>query len=201
MLKVGMPVDVFSQFMTGPGKIVHISNESYYPIQVEMENPDADGHKMCRFNHAEIKPQEEGAKQTADPKYLTVELIKVIHGHSSLKIGECFTAKPTKQNKGTHYYLYEDDKFRGCFPVSHFRTFSLSDVVRRTKRPKQADLNEVKEKVNELDKRAEKEIKQYDKPQLTLIENKPKAEKPQKKEKNHFRQMEQEGQTSIFDFI
>ncbi|MED3888171.1 hypothetical protein [Priestia aryabhattai] len=52
-----------------------------------------------------------------------------------------------------------------------------------------------------MDKRAEKEIKHSDKPQLTLVENKPKAEKPQKKEKNHFRQMEQEGQTSIFDFI
>ncbi|MED3888172.1 hypothetical protein [Priestia aryabhattai] len=144
MLEVGMSVDVFSQFMTGPGKIVHISNESYYPIQVEMDKPDADGHKMCRFNHAEVEPQEEGGKQSADPKYLTVELIKVIHGHSTLKLGECFTAKPTKQNKGTHYYLYEDDKFRGCFPVSHFRTFTLTDVVRRTRRPKQADLNEVR---------------------------------------------------------
>ena len=77
----------------------------------------------------------------------------------------------------------------------------MTDVVRRTKRPKQTDLNEVKEKATEVDKRAEKEIKHSDRPQLTLIENNSEAEKPQKKEKNHFRQMEKEGQTSIFDFI
>src|SRR5690348_1797451 len=58
-LKVEERVNVKSQFIKGTGKIIDISNNSYYPVQVEMDQADEDGHKVFRFMHEEVEKLEE----------------------------------------------------------------------------------------------------------------------------------------------
>lgn len=141
MLEVGMGVDVSSQLVSGPGMIVDISGAEYFSVQVELDTPDVDGHRLYRFHPAEIKKQVN--KQVAVEEH-TVEVIKHISGYG-LKVGECFTARPTKPNKGTHYYIYNEDKLRGCFPRSCFRTITVTDIAQHIDKPKQE--KEIKEKV------------------------------------------------------
>jgi hypothetical protein len=53
-----MRVMVNSPFGTGPGTIEHISNFWCCPVQVELDRPNEDGHKLIRFEFAEVKPIE-----------------------------------------------------------------------------------------------------------------------------------------------
>ena len=184
MLEVGMEVEVNSQFISGTGTIIDISNAAYYSVQVEMDNSDVDGHRIFRFHPEEVRKQTSKAVPIREH---TVELIKLMRGYS-LKLGECFTARPTKSNKGTHFLIYSGDKIRGCFPVSHFRTVTLTDVIQRTKRPKQEDLKEVKDKVKKLNEQASQQRPSraaVDEGKESLIEN----------------NMKNECQISIFEFI
>jgi hypothetical protein len=51
---------------------------------------------------------------------MKVEVVQNVYGFS-IKKGEIFTAKGTQLDKGTHYYIYDGDVLKGCFPVIWFK--------------------------------------------------------------------------------
>jgi hypothetical protein len=201
MLVEGMKVYVKSQFLSGEGKVIDISNESYYPVQVEMDQPDEHGHKVFRFYHAEVKPLDiEKEEVDQAPETKTVQLVKIIGGYS-LKVGECFTAKHKSK---THYWIYAGDKLRGCFPVKYFSMITVADIA-SSKRHKQAAVEvEIKPKdpvLAEAVTLAALEAAEKVAKDLEEKEKKKKAKKKTKPKKLTYRQLEEAGQTNIFDFI
>lgn len=60
-LEIGDRVKINSLVYKGEGTVVYIDktnlfNHYFSPIQVEMDEPDDDGHRMKRFNLKEVKP-------------------------------------------------------------------------------------------------------------------------------------------------
>lgn len=60
-LEIGDRVKVNSFLYKGEGTVRYIEkaelfNHDFSPIQVEMDEPDGDGHRMKRFNLKEVKP-------------------------------------------------------------------------------------------------------------------------------------------------
>jgi hypothetical protein len=196
MLVEGMEVMVKSFLVSGKGKIKSIQEDPLYPVQVELNEPDADGHKVYRFNSTEITPlevekKEEAIEEDQAPEIQAVKLDKIIGGYS-LKVGECFTAK----QKGKSYYIYEDGKLRGCFPVKYFSMITMADL-------------EVYEKRNQLAKAVASVIVQ-DMVTVAALEEAEQREKELKEQakkkkpkpkKLTYRQLEELGQTTIFEFI
>jgi hypothetical protein len=59
MIKIGDRVETSSSMFSGAGSVVFIDNVNLYneeclPIQVELDEPDEDGHKMKRFTLKEV---------------------------------------------------------------------------------------------------------------------------------------------------
>ncbi|MEE6134574.1 MULTISPECIES: hypothetical protein [Bacillaceae] len=125
MLEAGMSVDVDSIFIKGSGVIVDVSNEPFYPIQVEMNTPDNDGHKFFRFHYGELK-QSDKSQNIKEKVHQKVEVIEEVYG---FKIGQQFTATPTRLNRGTHYYIYEGERPMGCFSIKYFKEIKVSNEV------------------------------------------------------------------------
>lgn len=204
MLVEGMEVQVKSQFLSGEGKIIDISNEAYCPVQVEMNEPDEHGHKVFRFFHAECKPLEvkedqEPVEEVQAPEEKTVQLVKKIGGYS-LQVGECFTARYKSK---THYWIYAGDRLRGCFPIKYFSMITVADIA-SSKRHKQAIEVEIKPKdpvLAEAVTVAALEAAEKVAKDLEEKEKKQKAKKKTKPKKLTYRQLEEAGQTNIFDFI
>lgn len=64
MLEVGSRVKCKSFLFSGAGRVVYIDYTlihapHLYPIQVELDEPDQDGHKIKRFNFEEVEVIEE----------------------------------------------------------------------------------------------------------------------------------------------
>ena len=64
MIKEGDRVSCKSDMYSGTGTVFHVQYDAlllneFYPIQVELDEPDNDGHSMKRFNLKEIKFLEE----------------------------------------------------------------------------------------------------------------------------------------------
>lgn len=61
-LQVGDRVRVKSFMHSGTGNIMYINEEQlhwqFYPIQVELDEPDSNGHKLMRFNLKEVTKYE-----------------------------------------------------------------------------------------------------------------------------------------------
>lgn len=60
MLEVGSRVKCKSDMFNGTGTVVYIDYTAihvphFYPIQVELDEPDQDGHKIKRFNFEEVE--------------------------------------------------------------------------------------------------------------------------------------------------
>lgn len=58
MIQENILVNVNSAFGQGLGIVRHVSDFSFSPIQVELFEPDEDGHKFIRFYHNEVTPVE-----------------------------------------------------------------------------------------------------------------------------------------------
>jgi hypothetical protein len=194
-----MEVSVHSPYVNGRGRIDYISNEAHYPIQVELHDPDADGHKMQRFHSAEVKPLRGEQDKKIDLDYPIVQFVKKFEGYSPFQLGECFVAKPTRLNRGTHYHLYKEDRFQGCFPVTYFKKVTPEE---------QHEVKKVDIKIVSMDIKVSNptdlikvRVGKDERPAAEKNKEIPKVKQKRKKEKNHFEQMEKEGQTSIFDFI
>lgn len=53
-VKVGDEVQVKCLMVEGSGVIQHILNREIYPVQVELNEADSDGHKIYRFKRDEV---------------------------------------------------------------------------------------------------------------------------------------------------
>jgi hypothetical protein len=200
MLMEGMEVLVNCEVISGAGVIKSIGSDSFYPVEVEMNEADPDGHKIFRFNHKEITPlevekKEEAVEEDQAPEIQAVKLDKIIGGYS-LQVGECFTAK---QKSKTHYWIYQEGSLRGCFPVKNFSMITMADLEIYEKR--QAAAKEIASVIVQdiVTVAALEEAEQREK---ELKEQAKKAKKKKKKPKKlSYRQLEEQGQTTIFEFI
>lgn len=54
-MKTGDKVYAKSRFMEGKGTILSTVKCNFYPIQVEMDQGDDDGHMIYRFSYGEVE--------------------------------------------------------------------------------------------------------------------------------------------------
>lgn len=127
-MKVGQRIQVQSKFLKGQATILYIAPGEIYPIQVEMDEPDSDGHKIYRFAPYEIAnelPAENDSpastELSTDPEQLLGEVIQEVTGYS-FKNGQKFLLEKRRKDSSV-YYVYEQktNKFRGCMHVSMFK--------------------------------------------------------------------------------
>lgn len=112
--------------------ILYVAPGEFYPVQVEMDAPDPDGHKIQRITYHEIVdelPAEStsaavASEETADLQRHIGEVVQEVKGYS-FKIGQRFLLDPRPNKEGTVNVYYINDvetlKFRGCMPASLFK--------------------------------------------------------------------------------
>jgi hypothetical protein len=188
-------VYVSNECVSGTGTVVYVSNEAFSPVQVELDQPDEDGHRMHRFYHTEVKPLDSIQGNVSEKEWI-VDLIHKMPGHS-LRAGERFTAKPTRSRNDTHYLIYKQDKLRGCFPTSCFKviqecTVSIKDSNRLEEFIPSIEQTDICEQENRIDQVIS---------EAKVIDRVKERQKQVKNPTGYFEVMEAEGQTSIFDFI
>lgn len=54
-LKIGEVINVKSEMFRGKATIVHIASGELFPVQVELDDPDDEGHRMKRVSYSEIE--------------------------------------------------------------------------------------------------------------------------------------------------
>lgn len=133
-MDVGERIQVQTKSFKGMATILYIAPGEFYPIQVEMDSPDPDGHKIYRVAPHEIVnelPAENEAPATAvttaDPERLLGEVAQEELGYS-FKKGQRFLLEKRKP-ESIVYYVYEQEtnKFRGCMHVSMFKISEAFD--------------------------------------------------------------------------
>lgn len=226
-LKCEDRVNVKSLFISGAGTIVDISDNSIYPIQVEMDVADETGHKLFRFSPAEVKPlegeelhQEEEKPENEAPEaseevledveeetpekppvHMLIEMVEEIKGYS-FKVGDVFAASETGSGYNTCYYLFNPVTFeaRGCMVKEAFKllysNLSASEIT--SKAQIRQTVRKAVEKPLAITVESLKEAEKRDK---ELQEQAKKAQKKPKLKKVTYRELEEAGQTSIFDFL
>lgn len=200
-IQENMRVYVSGEYISGSGTIIHLSNAAYCPVQVELDQPDEDGHCIYRFHHVEVKPLDCKENTVSEKEYI-VELVQEIPGYSLRKGGQ-FTARPSRPGKGTHYLIYKKDKLRGCFPISQFRTIKVIDI------PKILPELEAEESIKETNIALSGGLevnKKHDPVTEVISEAKIIDRIKERQQKittpaNDLEAMEYKGQATIFDFI
>jgi hypothetical protein len=148
MIQEKMLVNVTSAFGNGLGWVQHISDFSFSPIQVELFEGGADGHKLIRFYHHEVEPvysivhpnvpvieyEEKPIKAEVEPEEpevepkgkpsvnMIVQMTDEIKGYS-FKQGDVFAASEVGSKYNSCYYLYDPISFelRGCMVKEAFQ--------------------------------------------------------------------------------
>lgn len=132
-MEKGERVKVQTKSFKGIATILYIAPGEFYPVQVEMDSPDSDGHKIYRVASHEIVnewPAENEMTATtetsADPEQLVGEVVQEVLGYF-FKKGERFLLEKRKLESSV-YYIYEQvtNKFRGCMALSMFEVLSPS---------------------------------------------------------------------------
>lgn len=124
----GERVQVQTKSFKGMATILYIAPGELYPIQVEMDEPDPDGHKIYRVASHEIVDELPAENETpaaaetfADPEQLVGEVVQEVSGYS-FKKGQRFLLEKRRPDANVYYvYALESRKFRGCMHVSMFQ--------------------------------------------------------------------------------
>lgn len=128
----GERIKVQTKFFEGMATILYVAPGEFYPVQVEMDAPDPDGHNIQRITYHEIVdelPAESTSaavafEETVDPQRHIGEVVQEEAGYS-FKIGQRFLLDPRPNKKGnvTAYYIYDAEtlKFRGCMQAKLFK--------------------------------------------------------------------------------
>lgn len=134
-MKEGKRVHVQTKSFKVMATILYIAPGEFYPVQVELDSPDPDGHKIYRVAPHEIVnelPAEIETPAAAEPstgqEQLVGEVVKEVSGYS-FKKGQRFLLEKRKQ-ESLVYYIYEQEtnKFRGCMHVSMFKVLEAFEV-------------------------------------------------------------------------
>jgi|GEM_PF-4684968 len=137
-MQEGERINVRTKSFGGMGTILYIAKGEFYPVQVEMDEPDEDGHKIQRITWVEIVKQSEEVKPLStgitfkgydDPQRYVGEVVKEIAGYT-FKMGQQFILGvitfPGVYKAGavtTSFYVYipETMQFKGCMPADTFQ--------------------------------------------------------------------------------
>ncbi|NMH67323.1 hypothetical protein HF072_00700 [Bacillus sp. RO3] len=134
------PVYCESTMFSGSGVIDSIFPEEYFGIQVLMNEPDPDGHRLKRFSVQEVKPLEShqpkqpvlapGVKMIARAKGLPI---------GSVKAGEKYLIQVSTYSKNPHqvniYDPHTERHLGGCSKI-HFqdiREYNKKEFVPKTR--------------------------------------------------------------------
>lgn len=75
-MKEGERIHVKSKSFKGMATILYIAPGEFYPVQVEMDQPDEDGHKIQRITWVEIIKQSEEVKPSSKASLLRDAMIR-----------------------------------------------------------------------------------------------------------------------------
>lgn len=145
-MDVGERIQVQTKSFKGMATILYIAPGEYYPVQVEMDEPDPDGHKIYRVASHEIVDELPAKNETpiavetsGDPEQLIGEVVQEESGYSFRK-GQRFLLEKRKP-ESLVYYIYEQEtnKFRGCMPLSMFNILSAFESLEPLKTKQEAE--------------------------------------------------------------
>jgi hypothetical protein len=160
IMEIPERIYVQTPMFEGFAKVLFVLNGEMYPVQVELEEPDEDGHRVKRVAWHEIKKDASAKsnseiavfKDSEDPRRFLVKTTMNHEGYG-FKEGVQYIVGPTRQNKGTHYYVYDlNDTWTGCFPTEWF------EAIEEYRAPKR-DCTLVVPKLEKSDEIGQKEVK------------------------------------------
>lgn len=134
-MDVGERIQVQTKSFKGMATILYIAPGEFYPVQVEMDSPDPDGHKIYRVAPHEIVDEllaeneaPAAAETFGDPEQLLGEVVKEVPGYS-FKKGQRLLLEKRKPESIVYYvYELETNKFRGCMHMSMFKVLEAFEV-------------------------------------------------------------------------
>lgn len=135
-LAEGKRIQVQTKFFEGMATILYIAPGEFYPVQVELDVPDPDGHKIYRVAIHEVvnellpesKPAAVTFEGPADPQKYLGEVAQESERYSFKKrerflLGVVSYPGVFKAGPATNFYVYEPEsmRFRGCMNAEMFR--------------------------------------------------------------------------------
>lgn len=143
-MKEGERIHVRTKDRDGMATILYIAPGEMYPVQVEMDEPDGDGHKIMRISWIEVatetqEPADNGIifEDAADTTKYLGEVIKTKPPYR-FEIGQQFALgvitfpgvyKPGTVAKSFYVHDAQTLKFRGCMPANMFKVLGLFEEV------------------------------------------------------------------------
>lgn len=133
-MREGERIQVKTQYLEGMATILYIAPGEFYPVQVELDGGDEDGHKIHRITWQEIVTEpakKEPGIVFSGPKDQTRYIGEVVreNGAYGFKKGDRYllgvVAYPGVFVAGSpakSFYLFDPGtlRFRGCMPASAF---------------------------------------------------------------------------------
>ncbi|MGE6756292.1 hypothetical protein ACQKFO_23155 [Rossellomorea sp. NPDC071047] len=148
------PVYCESAMFSGPGVIDNIFPEEYFGIQVLMNGPDPDGHRLKRFAREEVKPLDE---HPSDQPVLSpgVKLVARAAGVpiGSVKTGEQYLIQVSTYSKDPQqvniYDPHTERHLGGCSKI-HFQDIREYDKKEFVSQPRTKPDKKVKAPMEQL---------------------------------------------------
>lgn len=132
-MKEGQRINVKTRDIEGMATILYIAPGEFYPLQIELDGADADGHKIHRIAYREIvKEQEPGPGVVFagpdDPQRYVGEVIQAYKPYN-IEVGQRYILGVVtypgvwKPGAATSFYLFDPETMRhcGCMPASTFK--------------------------------------------------------------------------------
>lgn len=135
-MKLGERIQVKTRNFEGYGTVMYIAPGEIYPVQIEMDQADPDGHKIQRIAFHEIVSEHAAEITTAavvfagpdDPQQYVGQVIQEQKGYSfkngqKLILGVVSYPGTFKPGTAKNFYAYcmESQRFMGCMPATMFQ--------------------------------------------------------------------------------
>lgn len=125
-LEVGSEIYVETALFSGDAIIKKLYPEEIFGVEIELNNPDEDGHRLKRVANYEVREKDVNSNRLLNngEQAIGTSIVTKLH----LTPGKEFILKPTHNNAGTHFYYYDvkTEEFLGCEPVESFKDLTLS---------------------------------------------------------------------------
>jgi hypothetical protein len=172
----------------GTGTVVYFQPGEFYPVQVELDKPCSDGHKMYRFAVFELKRLKQDEPRKLSGKFLA----RVAKPRRGYKLGDEYIIGPAKNPE--YYNVYTmDGHIIGSYITNFFEIIRPIDGQEDKEPLKTQEMAQI-----------EPEIKPaiIPLPEVKTAENEPKTRpKTRRKKRSLAEELEAAGQLNIFDFL
>jgi hypothetical protein len=136
------PVYVRTPLFEGLAIIDYVADiKEMFPVQVVLQEPDGDGHRLKRVALAElslpenIEVHDSQTKKDGQPLFTgandkTRYLVEAVHEHGPYRVfkGERYIVGPTRDNSDQTFFVYGlDHTWMGRYPREWFRILSIYD--------------------------------------------------------------------------